>query len=183
MILSGSSGVGKNTIIEKLMEESDRFELMVTVTTRAMREGESQWHPYYFASDEEFQEMIDRGEMLEYCRIHGKLYGTNRKILEERSAGGKILIKDIDVEGTMKLMELMPQEVVSIYLKPKSKEQLIERLQGRGERDIELRMKRYEYEESMAEKYQYVLVNDRMEDTICAIKRIIEKELAVRKKN
>ena len=142
IILSGSSGVGKNTIINRMLEECNNLELMPTVTTRGMREGESQGKPYIFETREGFQAMIDRGEMVEYCEIHGNLYGTNRRVLEEKSAGGKILIKDIDVEGTLNLMKLLP-DVISIYLKPVSKEQLVERLHGRGETQIELRLKRY----------------------------------------
>ncbi len=175
IILSGSSGVGKNTIINRMLEECDNLELMPTVTTRGMREGESQGKPYVFETREGFQAMIDRGEMVEYCEIHGNLYGTNRRILEEKIAGGKILIKDIDVEGTLNLMKLLP-DVISIYLKPVSKEQLVERLRGRGETEIELRLRRYEYEEQMAEHYNYVLVNDKMEDTIAKIYTIIEKK-------
>lgn len=175
LILSGSSGVGKNTIINRLLEENENLALMPTVTTRDMRPGESQWAPYYFASREEFEEMIRRGEMVEYCEIHGNLYGTNRKILEEKTASGKILIKDIDVEGTLNLMKELP-DVVSIYLKPVSKAQLEERLRGRGETQIELRLKRYEYEEEMSKHYHYVLVNDKIEETLQTIREIIQKE-------
>lgn len=174
VILSGSSGVGKNTIINRMLEERDDLTMMTTVTTREMREGERQGMPYIFVSREEFEGMIERGEMVEYAEVHGNLYGTNRKIMEEKSAGGKILIKDIDVEGTLNLMKLLP-DVVSIYLKPKSKEQLVERLRGRGETQIELRLERYEYEESMSVHYNYVLVNDDIEETLKNIYAIIEK--------
>lgn len=173
VILSGSSGVGKNTVINRLLEENENLMLMPTVTTRDMRPGEAQWEPYYFASREEFQQMLDRGEMVEYCEIHGNLYGTNRRILEEKTALGKILIKDIDVEGTVNLMRELP-DVVSIYLKPVSKEQLVERLVGRGETQIELRLKRYEYEETMSVHYDHVLVNDQIEDTLETIREIIQ---------
>lgn len=181
IILSGSSGVGKNTIINRMLAECDNLELMPTVTTRNMREGESQGKPYVFETREGFQKMIDRGEMVEYCEIHGNLYGTNRRILEEKSAGGKILIKDIDVEGTLHLMKVLP-DVISIYLKPVSKEQLVERLSGRGETQIALRLKRYEYEEKMSEHYHYVLVNDKIEDTLSQIYSIIEKYAVLHRK-
>lgn len=175
LILSGSSGVGKNTIINRLLQENENLALMPTVTTRDMRPGESQWEPYYFATREEFEQMVANGEMVETCEIHGNLYGTNRKILEEATASGKILIKDIDVEGTLNLMKALP-DVVSIYLKPVSKEQLEERLRGRGETQIELRLKRYDYEETMSKHYHYVLVNDKIEDTLETIREIIRKE-------
>lgn len=175
VILSGSSGVGKNTIINRLLTESDELELMVTVTTRAPRPGETQCNPYYFASREEFEAMVARGEMVETCEIHGNLYGTNRVLLEEAMARGKILIKDIDVEGTLNLMKCLPH-VVSIYLKPKSREQLVERLRERGEREIELRLARYDYEQSMSEHYKYVLINDEIEETLSRIRQIIKEE-------
>lgn len=177
IILSGSSGVGKNTIINRLLGESDKFALMTTMTSRGMRPGESQNNPYRFVTRDEFEACIENGEMLEYCEIHGNLYGTSRKILEEMQAGGKVLIKDIDVEGTVNLMKLLPS-VVSIYLKPVSKEQLVERLTERGETQIDLRLKRYEYEESMAHHYKYVLVNDKIEDTLAQLRRIIGEEAA-----
>lgn len=175
IILSGSAGVGKNTIINRILSEFRNIALLTTVSTRAMREGESQGKPYLFVTREEFEKMISDNQMVEHCTIHGNLYGTNRKLLEEKLESGKILIKDIDVEGTLKLMEILP-DVVPIYLKPKSKEQLIERLKGRGEKDIDLRLKRYEYEEKMSEYYKYVLINDSLEDTLTTIKKIISQE-------
>ncbi len=177
IIISGSSGVGKNTIINRLFEESDKLALLPTMTTRAMREGESQNNPYRFVSRNEFEAAIAEGEMLEYCEIHENLYGTNKKILDEMQKAGKVLIKDIDVEGTLNLSKALPS-VVTIYLKPVSREQLVERLVGRGETQIELRLKRYDYEESMSKHYKYVLINDKIEDTLEKIREIIRKEAA-----
>ena len=175
IIISGSSGVGKNTIINRLFAESSKLALMPTMTTRDMRPGESQNNPYRFVTRAEFEKALADGEMLEYCEIHGNLYGTNRKILEEMQAEGKVLIKDIDVEGTINLAKVLPS-VVSIYLKPVSKEQLIERLTGRGETQIELRLKRYEYEEEMSVNYKYIIVNDDIEKTLDEIRGIIRNE-------
>ncbi len=175
IIMSGSAGVGKNTIINELLSEYNNLTLMTTVSTRAMRPGEEQGRPYYFVSKEEFEAMEARGEMLETCPIHGNLYGTSRKILEEKTREGKVLIKDIDVEGTLNLKKLLP-DVVAIYLKPKSIDVLRERLVGRGEKDIDLRLRRYEYEEEMSKHYDYVLVNDKMEDTLRIIREILKEE-------
>lgn len=175
IIVSGSAGVGKNTIINELLAEYNNLTLMTTVSTRAMRPGEEQGRPYYFVTLEEFNAMVERGEMLETCPIHGNMYGSSRKILEEKTAEGKVLIKDIDVEGTLNLKKLLP-DVVAIYLKPPSIDVLRERLIGRGEKDIDLRLKRYEYEESMSVHYDYVLINDKMEDTLAALREILAKE-------
>lgn len=175
IIMSGSAGVGKNTIINELLSEFNNLTLMTTVSTRAMRPGEEQGRPYYFVTREEFDAMVERGEMLETCPIHGNMYGSSRKILEQKTAEGKVLIKDIDVEGTLNLKKLLP-DVVAIYLKPKNKEVLRERLIGRGEKDIELRLKRYEYEEEMSRHYDYVLTNDKMEDTLTVLRKILREE-------
>lgn len=175
IIMSGSAGVGKNTIINRLLAEYANLELMTTVSTREMRKGESQGKPYFFVSREEFERMIADDEMVEYSAIHGNLYGTNKKLLEEKLKSGKVLIKDIDVEGTLKLIKILP-DVVPFYLKPKNKEQLIERLIERGEKEIELRLKRYDYEEKMSKHYKYVLINDNLEETLASIKEIILRE-------
>ncbi|MBR5543188.1 MAG: guanylate kinase [Oscillospiraceae bacterium] len=175
IIISGSAGVGKNTIINELLGEYNNLTLMTTVSTRAMRPGEEQGKPYFFVSREEFEAMEARGEMLETCPIHGNLYGSSRRILEEKTAEGKVLIKDIDVEGTLNLKKILP-DVVAIYLKPKSREQLRERLIGRGEKDIDLRLRRYEYEEEMSKHYDYVLVNDDMQETLTALRKILKEE-------
>lgn len=179
IIMSGSAGVGKNTIINALLSEYRNLAYMPSVTTRKMRDGESQGNPYFFVSEEEFRAMDARGELLETCPIHGNLYGSSRRMLEQKTAEGKVLIKDIDVEGTLSLKKLLP-DVVAIYLKPKSIEVLRERLIGRGEKDIDLRLRRYEYEESMANNYDYVLVNDKMEDTLSVLREILKRECDAR---
>ena len=175
IIMSGSAGVGKNTIINELLKEYNNLTLMTTVSTRAMRPGEEQGRPYFFVTLDEFNAMVERGEMLETCPIHGNMYGSSRKILEEKEKEGKVLIKDIDVEGTLNLKKILP-DIVTIYLKPKSIEVLRERLIGRGEKDIDLRLKRYEYEEEMSKHYDYVLVNDKMEDTLEVLRKILKEE-------
>ena len=176
IILSGSSGVGKNTIINKLLEDNENLELMTTMTTRDMRPGESQGNPYYFVTKEEFEKKIEDGEMLEHALVHGNYYGTSRKILEDKAKSGKILIKDIDVEGTLNLMKLLGDDVISIYLKPVSIEQLKERLIGRGETEIEKRLNRYEYEESLSHNYHYTIINDKMDETIDTIYKIMAEK-------
>ena len=172
IIVSGSSGVGKNTVINRLLQEDETLELLTTVTTRDMRPGESQWNPYYFVSEEEFRGMLERGEMLEFCEVHkGILYGTNRKILEEKEQLGKVLIKDIDVDGTVALKQVL-SDLVTIYLTV-PREVLRERLIGRGEAQIDLRLKRYDYEESKKEHYDYVIENNDLEVTVQKIRDII----------
>jgi guanylate kinase len=175
VILSGSSGVGKNTIINRILEDMNNVELMPTMTTREKRPGEEPGKPYIFVSKEEFERMIEGDELVEYQIVHGFYYGTPKKIINEKFKGNKVLIKDIDVDGTQNLVKSI-KNVITIYLKPKSKEQLIERLKGRGEERIEVRLARYEHEEAMSGTYKYILVNDQLEETVGKIKDIIIKE-------
>ncbi|MDP4182548.1 MAG: guanylate kinase [Bacillota bacterium] len=175
VILSGSSGVGKNTIINRILEDMDNVELMPTMTTREKRPGEETGKPYIFISKEEFERMIQADELVEHQIVHGFYYGTPKNIVNEKMKSNKILIKDIDVDGTQNLVKRL-NNVVTIYLKPKSKEQLIERLIGRGEERIEARLQRYEYEEAMSNTYKYILINDQMEETVQKIKDIIKEE-------
>lgn len=180
IILSGCSGVGKNTIINKLLQDGDRFEFMPTFTTRAMREGEREGFPYYYTTKEDFERRIAAGEFYEYENVHGNYYGTNKKVLEEKKKTGKILIKDIDVLGTLNLEKKMSSDIkiVTVFLDVESKQVLIDRLIGRGEKDIELRMKRYEMEVSHAKEYQYIINNVEIEKTINAINAIVDHELS-----
>ena len=178
-IISGSSGAGKNTIINKLLREDDSLALLTTVTTRAMRPGESQWDPYYFTTEADFRAMIERGEFLKYCEVHkGILYGTNRRILEEKEKLGKTLIKDIDVEGTEALKKLFGDDVVTVYLSV-SRDVLEKRLVERGETEIEKRLARYEFEESKKHLYDYVVQNDHdtPDPAAAEIRAIIANEL------
>lgn len=180
IILSGCSGVGKNTIINRLLQDSDRFEFMPTFTTRAMREGEREGFPYYYTTKEDFERRIAAGEFYEYENVHGNYYGTNKKVLEEKKKTGKILIKDIDVLGTLNLEKKMSSDIkiVTVFLDVESKQVLIDRLIGRGEKDIELRMKRYELEVSHAKEYQYIVNNIEIERTISIINAIVDHELS-----
>lgn len=178
VILSGCSGVGKNTVINALMGESDRYELLPTYTTRNMRENERQGQPYYFISDEEFVERLGNGEFYEHELVHGHYYGTSRKLLLEKKKTDKILIKDIDVKGTQNLISVAQKDIdiLSLFLYVDSKEELTKRLIGRGEKDIGLRLSRYELEMEYADKYSYLINNADLRNTIDTINAIVQFE-------
>lgn len=180
VIISGSSGVGKNTIINELIKRMPEVELMPTLTTREMRNNEKQGAPYFFVSETGFKKLIADDELYEYEKVHNSYYGTSKKILNEKIKDKKVLIKDIDVKGTMQLIYKLEKDivVVPIFLTV-SREELIDRLKGRGEKDIELRLQRYDYEQSMAKNYEYVIQNVEMEKTI----QILEKIILTHKKN
>jgi guanylate kinase len=172
VILSGSSGIGKNTIINEIIKRYDGFELLPTFTTRGMRENESQGNPYYFVSVEEFLRRKENNEFLESENVHGNYYATSRLVLEEKKAD-KILIKDIDVKGALNLKERLG-DVIIIFLKASSFDQLKSRLKGRKETRIEERLSRYNLELELSKKFDYVIINDDMDITINKIINLIK---------
>lgn len=178
VILSGCSGVGKNTVISEMLKRGDKYELLPTYTTRGMRENERQGEPYYFISEEEFENKLQNGELYEHELVHGHYYGTSRKLLSDKKKLNKILLKDIDVKGTQNLIAIAKKDIdiLSIFLYVKSKDELIRRLIGRGEKDIDLRLSRYDMEMQYASQYSYIIDNENMEKTIEIIESLIEFE-------
>lgn len=183
VIFSGCSGVGKNTIINRLISENDSYGIMPTYTTRDRRPGEKDGIPYYFLTDEQFEEKISEGEFYEYERVHNHYYGTSRKLLAESVASGKTLMKDIDVNGAINLSNILKNDVkiVSLFLYVESADILVERLTGRGEKDIELRLQRYEHEMSKLPMYSYIINNKSLETTSTLVDSLVNFEKNNRK--
>lgn len=178
VILSGCSGVGKNTIISNMIKNSDKYELLPTYTTREMRENERQGEPYYFIDDEEFKQRLEDGELYEHEIVHGHFYGTSKKLLNDKKKSGKILLKDIDVKGTQNLIALAQNDIniLSFFLYVKTKDELVRRLVGRGEKNIDLRLSRYDMEMQYAAQYSYIIDNENMQNTIQIIESLIDFE-------
>ncbi len=177
----GCSGVGKNTIIKDLLSKhSDEYDILQTLTTRAMRAGESQGDPYYFVSPEEFQAQIDDGRMYEHERIHGSLYGGSRDVLDKKRAEGKTLLKDIDILGANKLKQSLKNDirVLSVFLYVEDSEVLIKRLRDRGdaEDDIVVRQRRFDMEMALSISADYLINNNNRELTAKAVDAIIRAE-------
>lgn len=175
VILSGSSGVGKNTVIKEMQKTETNLVLMPTFTTREKREGEIEGLPYFYISKEDFQEKIKNNEFIEYEFIHGNYYGSSYKVFDEYISMGKILIKDIGVEGAQNLSQKMSgrTEIAKIFLAIKHKGELKKRLKGRGEKQIKLRLKRFDYEKKQKNKFDFIIVNENLDDTCNAVKKII----------
>ncbi len=148
-------------------------------TSRPMREGDIEGQTYNFVTKEEFEKMIENQEFYEYDIHHNQYYGTSRKLLNEKIKGGKIIVKDIDVNGTEHLKELLKEDtkIVTIFLRV-PKEELKRRLEARIDKpspqEVMLRLNRFDYEESKIGSYDYVLKNDDLEKTVQIIKTIIE---------
>lgn len=166
VILSGSSGSGKNTVIKEMQKTKDNLVLMPTFTTREKRDGEVEGKPYFYITKEQFQEKIKNNEMIEHELIHGNFYGASYTVFEEYISNGNIIIKDIGVEGAQNLQKKLSDktQILKIFLIVK-KSELKKRLKERGEKQIKLRLKRYGYEKSQIDKFDYILTNVDLEKT------------------
>ena len=182
VILSGVAGAGKDTIKKELIKRMENVESLPSYTSRPKREGDVEGGTYYFVSKEKFEEMIENGEFHEYDVHHNHYYGTSRKLLNEKIASGKIIVKDIDVNGTEHLQDLLKTDtkVITIFLRV-PKEELERRLKDRIDKpspaEIRLRLSRFEYEESRINLYDYVIKNNDLEKTTQIVMTIIENEL------
>ena len=181
VLLSGVSGAGKDTIKKELIARMDNVESLPSFTDRAPRENDIPGKTYNFVSTEEFEAMIARGELYEYSAHHNHYYGTSRKLLNEKMQNGKIIVKDIEVNGVENLVKLLGNDtkIVTIFLKV-PKEELRRRLESwidkPSPKDIELRLNRLQYEESKIGIYDYVIKNNNLEKTVNIIMEIIKSE-------
>ena len=184
VILSGVSGAGKDTIKKALIARMDNVESLPSYTDRLPREGEKNGEVYNFVSKEEFEKMIENNEFYEYNVHHEHYYGTSRKLMNEKIKSGKVIVKDIDVNGTANLIKLLGNDtrVVTIFLKV-PKEVLAKRLEKRmgkpDYKEITLRLNRFDYEESKMGMYDYVIKNNDLEKSINVIMEIINSELKI----
>ena len=182
ILLSGVSGAGKDTIKKELIKRMENVESLPSYTDRAPRPGDIPGVIYNFVTTQEFERMIKDNELYEYNVYHEHYYGTSRKLMNEKIASGKIIVKDIDVNGTEKLLDILRQDtkVVTIFLRV-PKEVLRKRLENRidkpSEKDITGRLNRLEYEESKIGLYDYVLKNNDLEKTVEIIMTIIKHEM------
>lgn len=186
VLLSGVSGAGKDTIKKELIKRMDNVTSMPSYTDRKPREGEENGKIYHFITTEEFENKIKNDEFYEYSVHHEHYYGTSKKILNDTINSGKIIVKDIEVNGTENLLKLLKDQldIITIFLRV-PKEELRRRLEHRVEKasikEIELRLNRFDYEESKIGIYDYVLKNDDLEKTVQIIMTIIENEYKIKK--
>lgn len=186
VVLSGVSGAGKDTIKKALIAKMDNVESLPSYTDRAPREGEKNGEVYNFVTTEEFEKMIANNEFYEYNVHHEHYYGTSRTLMNEKIKSGKIIVKDIDVNGTANLVELLKNDtrVITIFLRV-PKDVLVKRLEKRMEKpdykEITLRLNRFDYEESKIGMYDYVIKNNDLDKSINIIMEIINSELKIEK--
>lgn len=181
VILSGVAGAGKDTITKELISRMEKAVTIPSITSRPPREGDIVGQTYNFVTKEQFEEMIEKQELYEYDIHHNNYYGTSKKVLNEQIDKGNIVIKDIDVNGTQNLVNIFKNEmkVVTIFLRVE-KEELRRRLENRVDKpskeEIELRLNRFEFEETKIGNYDYVIKNSNLEKTVRVIMNIIETE-------
>ena len=181
IVLSGFSGSGKGTIMKELMKKySDRYALSISATTRQPRTGETDGVEYFFKTKEQFEEMIAQDKLIEYARYVENYYGTPKSYVEEQLASGKDVILEIEIQGALKVKEKFPDTVL-LFVTPPSAEALKERLTGRGTETAEViasRLSRAVEEAEGIEEYDYLVVNDVLEDCVEEVHAIIQNEHA-----
>ena len=188
VILSGVAGAGKDTIKKEIIKRMNFVESLPSYTSRPPREGDIPGQTYNFVTKAEFEEMIERNEFYEYDIHHNNYYAVPRKLLNEKIEQGKVIIKDVDVNGTQNLVNLLGQDtkIVTIFLRvPKDEleRRLKERIEKPSPEEITLRLNRFDYEESKIGLYDYVLKNNDLEKTVQIIMTIIENELRLEKED
>jgi len=170
VVISGPSGCGKDTVVSKMREVHPEIEISISATSRPMRNGEAEGVNYYYKSREEFRDMVEKGEILEYTQYNGNYYGTPKAEVDRRIAQGRTVILVIEVEGAGNIRRLYP-EATTVFLLPPSMEELEARLRGRGTETEEViagRMARAREEIKQAPLYTTTLVNDKVD--VCAEK-------------
>ncbi len=180
LILSSPSGAGKTTLTRALVEErSLGLAVSVSVTTRARRQSEIEGRDYHFIDVEEFESLRDRGDLLEWAEVHGNYYGTPRRPVERTLAAGSDMIFDIDFQGTRQVKTSLDADVVTVFILPPSLAELKHRLKRRAEDSedvIERRLAAARIEIERWSEYQYVIVNDDLEQSFNTLKAIVSAE-------
>ena len=175
-MLSGFSGAGKGTLVRKLLETYDNYELSISMTTRAPRPGESEGVHYFFTDREHFEERIAANGLIEYAQYCGNYYGTPRAYVEEQLSAGRNVLLEIEIQGALKIKELFPESLL-LFVTPPSAAELERRLRGRGtetEEVIASRLARASEESEGMEAYDYIVINDDLKTCVEELHRIVE---------
>ena len=178
IVVSGPSGVGKSTVISRVMAQCPNLYFSVSATTRPQRPGEVDGKNYYFVTREEFEKMIQDEKLLEHAEYVGNYYGTPEEPIDEALTVGKDILLDIEVQGALNVKRRRPDAVLIFMLAP-SFRILEERLTGRGDTAPDLvhsRLNRARWEYTQADQYDYLVVNDNVEKAVSEICSVITAE-------
>lgn len=177
IVISGSSGVGKGTVIKSFLQRHPEFKLSISCTTRSKREGESEGVNYFFLSPDDFKKGVSNGDFLEWAEFSGNFYGTKRSFVEGCLLKGENIILEIDTKGALNVKNLFP-EAVLIFIAPPSFEELEQRLRGRhteSEDAIQKRLASIKSEIENSKHYDYVVLNDTVDNAVNELEKIILK--------
>lgn len=175
-VISGSSGVGKGTLLKFLLSNNPDKNLSISVTTRHPRKGETDGINYFFTTEEEFLAAVQNNEFLEWAEFNGNFYGTKQAYVEKTLAKGEDLILEIETKGALQIKEKMPDAVL-IFILPPSLEELEKRLRGRNtenEAAIQNRLKEAYREIECSKEYDFCVVNDNLENATMELQKIIK---------
>ena len=185
---SSPSGAGKTTITRQLLANNDDVTISISATTRNRRGGEVDGKDYFFVSTDDFRTMVENGEMLEHAKVFDNYYGTPRGPVEEALQSGKDVIFDIDWQGTQKLAEIARDDLVTVFILPPSRGELEKRLRSRAESTLESeeqiqgRMSKASDEMSHYLEYDYVIINNDIDEAIKKAQLILEGERLKRRR-
>lgn len=178
LVISGFAGTGKGTLVKSLLEKYDNYALSVSATTRQPRPGEEDGVHYFFKTKEEFLKMIEEGALVEYAQYVGNYYGTPKAYVEQQLEAGKDVILEIEIQGALKIKERFPDTLL-LFLVPPDADTLEARLKNRGTETLDVitqRLNRAVEEAESIDKYDYLIVNDDLEECVEETHGIIQAE-------
>ena len=177
-VVSGFSGAGKGTLMKALLEKHHNYALSISATTREPREGETDGREYFFVTKEAFEEMIQKGQLIEHAQYVNNYYGTPRQYVFQQMADGRDVILEIEIQGALKIKERFP-EALLIFVMPPSADELKRRLVGRGTETMEVidkRMRRPGQEAAGITSYDYILINDALDQCVEEMHQLIQAQ-------
>ena len=178
VIISGFSGAGKGTVVRELTTRYDNYALSISATTRAPRQGEENGREYFFKTREEFEELIRQDALYEYAQYVSNFYGTPKAYVQQQLDAGKDVILEIEVQGALNVKAKNP-EALLLFVTPPSAQELKRRLIGRGTETLEVineRMARASEEALLMERYDYLIINDKLEECTETIHQLVQRE-------
>ncbi|MBX2989256.1 MAG: guanylate kinase [Bdellovibrionaceae bacterium] len=181
ILVAAPSGAGKSSFVERICRDlPNRLMDVITHTTRGMRKGEVEGHPYHFVTQDRFEEMIRADDLVEWAKVHNNYYGVSRQVLEHAWKSGRAAIIDIDVQGVETIKKKFPEIAKTLFILPPSIDELrrrIEKRDGGKPADLEVRMQNAEREMAHAPRFDAQIVNDDFETSYAQFKKIIEEWL------
>lgn len=178
VIISGFSGAGKGTVVKELTSRYNNYALSISATTRAPRKGEENGREYFFKTREEFEELIKQDALYEYAQYVSNYYGTPKAYVQQQLDAGKDVILEIEVQGALNVKAKNP-EALLLFVTPPSAQELKRRLIGRGTETLEVineRMARASEEALLMDRYDYLIINDKLEECTETIHQLVQRE-------